>query len=510
MTTPGRPVSASSQEGGAPGGTGTHGAPANDAVPADNAVPTTNAVPSDNAMSEGAGKTAANRPRVTLRPMRPSDLRRVANLEVELFGMGAWTYGMLESELMGPGQYVVAVVPGTIPGADRVVGYAGLQFDGDNTDIATIGVASEAQRWGIGSQLMDFVIARSGELGAQGVFLEVAVNNEPAQAMYRKYGFEQIGLRKRYYQPENLDAYTMRLELENEVVSDPRASVFITAHELGDLVADRLVKILDVRWQLGRNDGKEQHAQAHIPGALYVDLDTELAVHASPEQGRHPLPTRADFQKSVQSWGVHADSTVIVYDATGGTSAARAWWMLKNAGLSDVRILDGGINAWTAAGLATEAGAVSATPSAIELTDGAMPTITIDEAAVWAEEGILIDARASERFRGEVEPVDPRAGHIPGALNVPTFGFLAADQTIKPREELIATLIEAGVIDPQVQSELDSSIAIDQPIAAYCGSGVTASHEIAVLTSLGLEVALFPGSWSQWSNDPQRPAVTGE
>lgn len=294
------------------------------------------------------------------------------------------------------------------------------------------------------------------------------------------------------------------------MTSDPRASVFITASELVSIVDDPNVRILDVRWQLGRADGREQYESAHIPGALYVDLDTELADHSAVDGGRHPLPSAEAFQRAVRSWGVTAESVVVVYDAVGGTSAARAWWMLKNAGLTNVRILDGGLGSWTAAGGVLEAGSNSVTPSDIELGHDGMQSITIDQAASWAEEGILIDARAAERYRGEVEPVDPRAGHIPGALNLPTAGFLAEDQTIKPREDILALLTDAGVIDPLVQSELESGIAIDQPIAAYCGSGVTASHEIAVLASLGLEVALFPGSWSQWSNDPQRPAVTGE
>lgn len=162
------------------------------------------------------GSAESAHPVATLRAMRPSDLQRVAALEVELFGIGAWTYAMLEGELHGPGHYIVAVVPGTIPGADRVVGYLGMQFDGETCDIATIGVARDSQRLGIGALLMNYLIERATGLDAQAVLLEVAVNNEPAQAMYRRYGFEQIGLRKRYYQPENLDAYVMRLELKQE------------------------------------------------------------------------------------------------------------------------------------------------------------------------------------------------------------------------------------------------------------------------------------------------------
>lgn len=477
-------------------------------------------VPNRSAATHPLGRQgAAPHLAVSLRLMRPSDLRRVAALEVELFGVGAWTYGMLESELAGPSWYVVAVVPGTIPGADRVIGYAGLQFDGENADISTIGVAKEAQRWGVGSLLMDTLHEQAITLGAEAMFLDVAVNNDSAIAMYTKYGYQQIGLRKRYYQPENLDAYVMRLELETRDLSttglpadtvDPRSSVFITASELAAIIDEPATRVLDVRWQLGRADGREQHSLAHIPGAVYVDLDTELAVHASPEQGRHPLPTREAFAASARSWGVSAESNVVVYDAVGGTSASRLWWMLRNAGLTSVRILDGGISAWTGAGFVTESGEVAVAPSDIELSEDHMPTISIDEAEMWCEDGILIDARAAERYRGEVEPVDPRAGHIPGALNVPTFSHLNQDGTIKPRAQLLETFIDAGVIDPQIQGELEHEIALDRPIAAYCGSGVTASHEIAVLASLGIEAALFPGSWSQWSNDPTRTAETGE
>lgn len=447
---------------------------------------------------------------VSLRPMRPGDLRRVADLEIELFGVGAWTYGMLESELASPSTYIVAVKPGTIPGADRVIGYAGLQFDGEVADISTIGVAPEAQRLGLGSMLMDALHDHARILGAHSVFLDVAVNNDRAIAMYTKYGYQNVGLRKRYYQPENLDAYVMRMELEYGTVEPPQSAVFISAAELAEIIDEPSLRVLDVRWQLGRSDGREQHEIAHIPGAVYVDMDTELAAPASVERGRHPLPSIADFEFSVRKWGVTQDSTIVVYDAVGGTSAARLWWMLRNAGLADVRILDGGINAWSSAGHPTESGLVYAVETFIQLTEGAMPTITIDEAEAWPEEGILVDARAAERYRGDVEPIDPRAGHIPGAVNVPTFSHLNENGTLKSRSQLIETFVEAGIIDPQVQGDLDDAIALDQSVAVYCGSGVTASHEIAVLASLGIEAALFPGSWSQWSNDPARPAVTGE
>ncbi len=458
----------------------------------------------------GLGDTRPH-PEITVRAIRASDLDRIVELEQELFGVGAWTYSMLADEIGAPGRwYIVAERASTILGAGRVVGYAGLWFDGEVSQIMTIGVSSHAQKMGIGATLMDALFERSKQLGAQALFLEVAVNNNAALAMYKKYGFEQIAVRKRYYQPENLDAYVMRVELEDPVnETDPRKQVFITCGELHARLGDPSLRILDVRWELGRTDGRESYENAHIPGAQYVDLDTELAVHASPERGRHPLPDTADFEQSVRRWGIDDDSTVVVYDAVGGTSAARLWWMLKDAGIEQVRILDGGVKAWSTH-YGTVQGNETAEPSTIDLSSGHMSTITIDQAANWAEEGILIDARAHQRYLGEVEPVDPRAGHIPGALNVPTFSHLSESGELKPTEELLATFEEAGVIDSTSLTGLDNLPALDVPVAVYCGSGVTASHEIAVLASLGIEAALFPGSWSQWSNDPSRPAATGE
>ena len=181
----------------------------------------------------------------------------------------------------------------------------------------------------------------------------------------------------------------------------------------------------------------------------------------------------------------------MAYDAVGGMSAARAWWLLRWAGVRDVRLLDGGLAAWTAAGFALEAGSVTPEPGDVVLVRGALPTIDADEAAAWT--GSLLDARAAERYAGEVEPVDPRAGHIPGAVSVPTAGNLGADGSFLPDEELRARF--AGV---------------QGPVAVYCGSGVTAAHEVAALASIGVEAALYPGSWSQWSNDPARPVETGK
>jgi thiosulfate/3-mercaptopyruvate sulfurtransferase len=255
--------------------------------------------------------------------------------------------------------------------------------------------------------------------------------------------------------------------------------------------------LLDVRWQLGRTDGRQQYLDGHLPGAVFVDLETELAGPASPVEGRHPLPSLQALQSAARRWGLEDRSRVVVYDATGGLAAARAWWLLRWAGLSDVTILDGGLAAWTAAGGRLETGDVVPTVGDVTLIGGGMPVLTADEAATLAEgDGLLLDARAAERYRGEMEPVDPRAGHVPGAVSAPTTENLDADgrfRTAAVLEERFAALgARSGTT-----------------VGVYCGSGVTAAHEVAALATAGIEAALWPGSWSQWSNDPERPVAVG-
>ena len=274
-----------------------------------------------------------------------------------------------------------------------------------------------------------------------------------------------------------------------------RTRVFVGPAELsGILDSGKPVTVLDVRWALGRSDGREAYQSGHVPGAVYVDLETELAGPASPAAGRHPLPPLESLQDSARSWGVRPGVPVVVYDGVGGQSAARAWWLLRWAGMDDVRILDGGIDAWAANGGALERGDVVVPESQITLSAGHLPVIDADAAADLAAHGVLLDARAGERFRGEVEPVDPQAGHVPGARSVPTAQTLGPDGRLRPAHELASMFAQAGLDLPGAQT----------PVGVYCGSGVTASHEVAVLASLGVDAALYPGSWSQWSNDPDR------
>lgn len=256
--------------------------------------------------------------------------------------------------------------------------------------------------------------------------------------------------------------------------------------------------VLDVRWRLGDPHGREHYLKEHIPGAVYVDLDTELAAPPTPEGGRHPLPGPADLQARARGWGLTAGRPAVVYDDNGNTAAARAWWLLRWAGVEHVTLLDGALGAWRAAGLPTEAGEPEApTPGDIVLTPGRLPVLDADAAAEVARDGVLLDARAAERYRGESEPVDPRAGHIPGALSAPTGDNLNLDGTFRDVDELAVRFTALGADDAT-------------EVGVYCGSGVTAAHQIAALAHAGIPAALYPGSWSAWSADPNRPAVLGE
>ena len=272
-------------------------------------------------------------------------------------------------------------------------------------------------------------------------------------------------------------------------------TVLVGAAEL--LTSDRRVVLLDVRWALGSNRGRERYLAGHLPGAVFVDLDRELADPPSPGQGRHPLPSLQRLQEAARRWGIRPGDAVVAYDAAGGLAAARAWWLLRWAGLADVRLLDGGLDAWVRAGGPVEQGDVEPEPGDVTLAGGGMPVLTIgDAAALPAAGGVLLDARAGERYRGEAEPVDPRAGHVPGAVSAPTTDNLAEDKTFRPPADLVARFDALGVRPGNT-------------VGVYCGSGVTAAHEIAALAVAGSDAARRPGSWSQWSADPARPAATG-
>jgi len=275
-------------------------------------------------------------------------------------------------------------------------------------------------------------------------------------------------------------------------------SLLIAADELADRLSRAELRrpvILDVRWSLAEPDGSAAYRAGHIPGAVYVDLDRELADHTDEGRGRHPLPSEAAFTRAMRRWGLRDGDEVVVMDALGNQSAARAWWLLRFAGFERVRMLDGGLAAWVGAGGSLETGDVVPEPGDATAHYGGLPVLGIEDAAALPAEGVLLDARAAERYRGEVEPVDPKAGHIPGAVSAPTAGNLDADGRFRSPAELRERFAAVGVV-PGVR------------VGAYCGSGVTAAHEVAALALAGVEGALFPGSWSEWSTT-DRPVATG-
>jgi thiosulfate/3-mercaptopyruvate sulfurtransferase len=302
------------------------------------------------------------------------------------------------------------------------------------------------------------------------------------------------------------------------------ADVLISAEELHrrPAAADgRRPVVLDVRWVLGDPHGHEHYLERRIPGSLYVDLEKDLAAPASPEEGRHPLPAPEAFQATARGWGLRKGDEVVVLDDNGGLAAARAWWLLRWAGHQDVRLLDGGLGAWVAAGYeldGTREPVPVPEPGDVELGSGHMPTLDIDGAAGFPGHGVLLDARAGERYRGETEPVDPKAGHIPGASSAPTGENLREDGRFKNAQELRARFAALGVDGVGGVPGAGGAGGVDSAdgaagsagaVAVYCGSGVTAAHQVAALALAGVEAALYPGSWSQWSNRPDRAVATG-
>jgi len=301
------------------------------------------------------------------------------------------------------------------------------------------------------------------------------------------------------------------------VTDDSRAAALITAGELATLLAaDRPPTLLDVRWRLGGTPGRELYQAGHIPGAAFIDLDLELAAKPG-AGGRHPMPDPDDFAAAMRRAGVSADRLAVVYDDADSTAAARAWWLLRYFGHRSVRVLDGGFRAWTAAGHTAAPGPSGSpgSPGSIELpgtpeiapapgtplgdftaSPGHLPLLDAAGAAALARTGLLLDARAGERYRGEVEHVDPVAGHIPGAVSAPTADNVNADGTFRPAADLAARFRGLGV-------------TTGTEVGVYCGSGVTAAHEAFALSLAGLPAALYIGSWSDWITDPARPIATG-
>ncbi|MCO1575076.1 sulfurtransferase [Crossiella sp. SN42] len=275
----------------------------------------------------------------------------------------------------------------------------------------------------------------------------------------------------------------------------------ITPAALAELLAtDHPPVVLDVRWRLAGPPAKADYDRGHLPGAVFIDLDADLSATPGP-LGRHPLPGAEHLQHVLRAAGVSAGRPVVAYDAGDGSVAARLWWLLRWAGHREVAVLDGGYAAWTAQGHPVTAEVPAVQAGDITVEPGHLPVLDAEQAGKWAREALLLDARAPERYRGEVEPIDPAAGHVPGAVNAPFSGHIGPDGTWRGAAELAARFRELGVAE-------------GKPVGAYCGSGVTASSvvlalEVAGVTTPEAPAALYAGSWSNWSADPSRPIATG-
>ncbi|MCR3721798.1 MULTISPECIES: sulfurtransferase [Prauserella salsuginis group] len=305
--------------------------------------------------------------------------------------------------------------------------------------------------------------------------------------------------------------------------------------------------VLDVRWRLLGPPGAESYAEGHVPGAVFVDVDTELAGTPG-AAGRHPLPDPGELQRVLRAAGVRSDRPVVAYDDADSSVAARAWWLLRWAGHDRVAVLDGGFAAWQAEGRPVTTEIPAPAQGDVTVDPGHLPVLDADGAAALAREGVLLDARAHERYIGDHEPVDPRGGHIPGARNAPFAAHVEADGHWRSPEQLrehfarlgVGTAgAEPGTADPatpatgtelsntessnteswgaaspgrSVSAAAASAASAMSGVGAYCGSGITASSVVLALERAGCErpAALYAGSWSNWSADPNRPAATGD
>lgn len=273
-------------------------------------------------------------------------------------------------------------------------------------------------------------------------------------------------------------------------------AALVTADALAAEIERGEVVLLDVQYALAGPPSTQLYAAAHLPGAGHLALDEALAGPPG-AGGRHPLPDPLVLQEALRELGVDDDSRVVVYDQQASLAAGRAWWVLRWAGLTDVRVLDGGLAAWQRAGLPLETDAPAVTQrGTVTVRAGSLPVVEVDEVADAVEQGVLLDVRAPERFRGEVEPIDAVAGHIPGAVNLPIATLQRQDGTFRPPEQIRALVAAAGV---------DGS----RPVTTSCGSGVTAAQMTLALALAGIDSTPYIGSWSGWITDPSRPVATG-
>jgi len=362
----------------------------------------------------------------------------------------------------------------------EVVGF--VMVAGDEVDQVYLSVSHR------GSGLAALLLAEAERLvlanGHPAAWLAVVPGNTRARRFYERRGWRDDG------------SFSHRAPLGSGHVLVPcrryvkRVSPLVSVADLQRLLGS--VTVLDVRYRMGGPAGPAEHAAGHVPGAAYVDLAADLASAPGPA-GRHPLPDPEVFVAAMRRAGVSSSRPVVVYDDWAGHAAARAWWLLRHYGHPSVRVLDGGWSAWRDAGLPVEEGPVKVVAGDFAGVAGSMPVRLASE---LLDVKVLVDARAAERYRGETEPVDPVAGHLPGALNVPTSANLRPDGRFRPPAELRELYAAVGVVP-------------GADVAAYCGSGITACHDVLALELAGVRAALYPGSWSEWVVDPARPVETG-
>lgn len=285
-------------------------------------------------------------------------------------------------------------------------------------------------------------------------------------------------------------------------MTETQPTLLVDAHTLASRINDPAWVLFDCRFSLAEpNWGATQYRQGHIPGARYAHLDEDLSSPIQPTTGRHPLPDSAILTEKLSSWGVGVDTQVIAYDDLGGAFAVRLWWLLRWLGHEHVALLDGGLPAWTANGGTLVTSVPDPEPRQFipQCDDDAWLETADIVANLKSPRFQVVDARAPERFRGEVEPIDPVAGHVPGAINLPLTGNLDQDGRFLPSPQLRERFLAALGERPPEQ------------VVNSCGSGVNACHNIMAMELAGLRGAkLYAGSWSEWIRSPERPVATGE
>ena len=284
--------------------------------------------------------------------------------------------------------------------------------------------------------------------------------------------------------------------------AEPRYGTLIATGDLAHYLGDPAFVIVDVRHDLAKPErfGEDAYAQSHVPGAVFAHVDRDLSAPTTGRNGRHPLPTPEAASAVFGRLGIDATKQVVVYDQGSGIYASRLWWMLRWLGHENVAVLDGGFAKWTRESRAVERDARVATPAKF-VARRVRPTVNASgiAASLPRHALVLLDARAAERYRGDAEPLDPVAGHIPGALNRPHSRNIAADGTFRPATEL--------------RAEFDAMLHGRAPadVVHYCGSGVSACHNVLAMTIAGYPLTrLYPGSWSEWCADPKRPIARGQ